>query len=63
MSINFKHCHNSKCEYLKNKKNKMCGMKCKYTKYGYCDRKVLAPPCFQWKIHLESFNNKSEYSQ
>ncbi|MCB9527514.1 MAG: hypothetical protein R3F65_29470 [bacterium] len=34
----------------------VCGMRCKYfDQYGYCNRRVKVPPCWQFEKHLEGW--------
>ncbi len=34
----------------------VCGMRCKYfDQYGYCNRPVKVPPCYQFEQHLEGW--------
>ena len=54
--LRIKYCLNTKLAYLKNSKNRRCGMRCKYfNQYQYCDNPVKCPPCHLWKKHLESW--------
>ena len=58
--LRIKYCLINKLNYLKNSKNRRCGMKCKYfNQYQYCDNPVKCPPCHLWKKHLESWIGES----